>query len=261
MEELSQESIQPLPGIARLAEVMMPRRGPTLSGSACSFRRDRGRTQIEVSARPLAQPLSAAGAVITAGVAYSSLSQGAFYSDQFVVLIAVSLAALGLELIRQLRVQQPGRAVPLTFGLIALSGIGFSSAIAGSLHAAMPTFGVILVVVVGLTVGSADRGVSEQVLNGLAGCALLVAATAWGGVAFHHGPWGLEIQGMWRGASAITYTNAAAALIAMMMVVFVARLCVAPSRAMRLVCYGLAVGLLVTMSRAGIAGSPRWSGE
>lgn len=253
MAELSQWGILPPVSVfARSAKATTLGYHPDRSDALVSLQRHRCGTRADGSTR-LSSRLSAAGAVMTAGAAYGSLSQGAFYDDQFVVLLALSLAALLLELGRRIRAHPQTLIVPFAFGLVALIGIGFPSVLTGSLHAAMPTFGVIIVVVVGLTLGSGDRAVSEQVLNGLTGCALLSAATAWVGVALHHGPWGLEIEGLWRGASAITYTNAAAALIAMVLVLAVARLCATPGRAMRLLCYCLAVGLLVTMSRAGIA--------
>ena len=142
--------------------------------------------------------------------------------------------------------------MPVAVGMVLLVGVVVSALAVGALHEALPVLGLVVVVVAGLVVGSAGRGPGEGVLAGLVGCSVLVAVTAWVGVGFHHVPWGMVVEGLWRGASAITYANAAAGFLAMMAVVSFGRLACSPSRSMRLVCWGLTVGLLVTMSRAGI---------
>lgn len=197
--------------------------------------------------------VTAGGGILIGAVAYALFSRGAFYGPQFKVFFVLCVVGLGLESARRLRFGEARLAVPLGFGAVMLAGSLVAAVGAGSLGDGLPTFGVVVVVTAALVVGSAERGLSRGLVDGLLLCALLVAGSAWVGVAFHFGPWGLVVEGLWRGASVITYTNAAAAFVGMMLVVAAGRLVCVPSRSGRLVVWGLAVGLTVTMSRAAAA--------
>jgi len=81
---------------------------------------------------------------------------------------------------------------------------------------------------------------------------LSVAATGWAGVAWHIEPLALVSSGLWRASSTLTYANASAAfLVTALFVTAAAAERLGPLRA-RLVTAALLVGLLATMSRAGL---------
>ena len=84
------------------------------------------------------------------------------------------------------------------------------------------------------------------------GAGLSVAATGWAGVAWHIEPLALVSSGLWRASSTLTYANASAAfLVTALCVTAAAAERLGPLRA-RLVTAALLVGLLATMSRAGL---------
>ncbi len=81
---------------------------------------------------------------------------------------------------------------------------------------------------------------------------LSVAATGWAGVAWHIEPLALVSSGRWRASSTLTYANASAAfLVTALFVTAAAAERLGAGRA-RLVTVALLVGLLATMSRAGL---------
>ncbi len=195
----------------------------------------------------------AAGLMIAA-VAYASFARGASHGAQFSIVLAMCVAGLCLELGQRAPLGLVDFRHPLVIAVLLSIATLISAAAADSIGTALPVFGLILVVTAALIVaGGQPPEVTNALIQGLTGCAVLVAATAWIGVAFHHRPWALPIEDLWRGASTITYSNAAASFLGMMLVVAFARLAYSPSRSGAITCWALAVGLTTTMSRAGIA--------
>src|SRR2546429_293603 len=80
----------------------------------------------------------------------------------------------------------------------------------------------------------------------------VAAATGWLGVAFHHTPWALVDQGLWRAASPLTYANATGALLAAGLLLALARQSIRPSPALAVASCVLTTGLAATMSRGGL---------
>lgn len=94
-------------------------------------------------------------------------------------------------------------------------------------------------------------GAAVRLVDGVILCGLIASATAWVGVAFHRDPWGLVVQGIWRGSSTLTYANATAALAGIAFLLAVARLGSSTHRLAFLPAFGLGIGLVCTGSRAG----------
>jgi hypothetical protein len=85
------------------------------------------------------------------------------------------------------------------------------------------------------------------------GLGVLVALTAWIGVAWRFPRWGMVVQGLWRGSATLTYSNATAAMLAALAVFAVGYRLRRPDSAFGAVpaCV-LLVGLGATVSRAGV---------
>ena len=81
---------------------------------------------------------------------------------------------------------------------------------------------------------------------------LSVAATGWVGVAWHVEPLALVSSGLWRASSTLTYANASASFLVTALFVTAASAGRLGPRRARLVTAALLVGLLATMSRAGL---------
>jgi len=145
--------------------------------------------------------------------------------------------------------------LPFALALPLAAWSVIAGAAAGNIGGAAPVlgllFGVAAAAFVGLTAG--DR--RELLLDGLLLTGAGVAALGWVGVAWRIDPLAMIETGLWRAASTLTYENAAAALLAPLAVVALARASVRPERASdRLVATMLVVGVGATMSRAGLLG-------
>ncbi|MBO0868784.1 MAG: hypothetical protein J2P15_09490, partial [Micromonosporaceae bacterium] len=103
--------------------------------------------------------------------------------------------------------------------------------------------------------GSVDGGPGPRELFADAVVALgpLVAVPGWIGVAWHRPPWASVVEGLWRAGSTLTYANAAAALLAALCLLALARVIDRPGSLVRAgMAYLSLVGLAATMSRAGL---------
>lgn len=125
--------------------------------------------------------------------------------------------------------------------------------VGGGVRPAGLVVGVVGVLVAARALTTAGR---DLLVVGLLVVGLLVAATGWLGVALHRAPWGLPGQGGWRAASTLTYPNAAAAVLAPLALVALARLAAErhpPARAgLAAVTAALLAGLGATGSRGGL---------
>ncbi len=92
----------------------------------------------------------------------------------------------------------------------------------------------------------------DELVRGLMVLGVVVAATGWIGVVWHREPWGLSNDGVWRGASSMTYANATAAVLVPLLLLSVGRLISHPrDRWSAVATAGILVGALATLSRAG----------
>jgi hypothetical protein len=186
---------------------------------------------------------------------YGVLSRGAFHAGDAATVLVLVAAAAGARLgVRRPGVRRPaGR--PVRAVVLALLGFAaWSVALAaarGDAGTALPAAAVS----VGLAAAAwsatgldpAGRGVLRAVVPA---CGVLVAATGWLGVVLHAAPWALLSSGLWRASSTLTYANAAAALLVATVLLVAATH--PPGRRTRVVVFALLLGLVATLSRAGL---------
>ncbi|MHA6792030.1 O-antigen ligase family protein [Pseudonocardia bannensis] len=186
---------------------------------------------------------------------YGALAQGAFYTEQFGnVLLLVAVAAGVRALSRPRRTERFVVVCAGSWTLFAAWALT-SASMHGDVRAGLPmaALGCCLAAAVWAASGLPERArhVLEVVILGTA---VVVAASAWVGVALHLEPLALPSDGLWRAASTLTYANAAASFLVTGVLVAVAVL--PPHRRMLslAVVSILLLALLATMSRAGVLG-------
>lgn len=192
--------------------------------------------------------LPPAGWLVVVALVYGTLAQGAFHRGPFrLVLLLLAAAAVAHGLSRRSWGPAPALGA-IGAGAVALSIL----ATAADLRAALPTLALLAGFLVAVGVGAGLRdGAAARLLDGVIVSGLIASATAWVGVALHLEPWGLVVQGIWRGSSTLTYANATAALAGVAFLLAAARLVPSADRLAVLAAYGSAVGLLCSGSRAG----------
>ncbi|WP_238011520.1 O-antigen ligase family protein [Dactylosporangium sp. AC04546] len=195
-------------------------------------------------------PLIAVLAAATAGL----VAQGGFYLPGRVLVTALALTAFALAL----REQTTVTAVPLTAVAGAAAAIAawaiVRAATAGGATTAAGICATLAVVVAAVAVTGRTRADERWSLtNALVALGVLVALTAWAGVAWRIERWSVLVETkLWRGASTLTYPNAAAAVLAALALLALAALLAEPGSTWRAVAaYLLLVGLGATLSRAG----------
>ncbi|WP_433076045.1 O-antigen ligase family protein [Dactylosporangium sp. CA-052675] len=186
---------------------------------------------------------------ITAGV----VAQGGFYLPGRILVTVLALVALVVALVvtrpragdlRDLRA--PGIAAAAIAGWALLR-----AAAQGGLAGAGGIALALLTLLAGVV--AARRARPADLALGLTGLGALVAATAWAGVALRIGRWSVLVEStLYRGASTLTYPNAAAAVLAAAALLALARVLAEPaSRARVLALFLILAGLGATLSRAG----------
>ncbi|MCB1017302.1 MAG: hypothetical protein KDB10_19610 [Acidimicrobiales bacterium] len=208
-----------------------------------------------MSARRATSGAGAPASLLVAALAYGAATQGAFHARQYLVLLALCGTSLGLEARARRARPAPGsgEAVPWQVAAVLASGALVVGLAHGSLVEVLPALSLVGVIVTGLAVAGGSAAAAGALRAGLVVVGTAVAGTGWLGVVLHRAPWGKVIAGLWRGAGPITYVNATAALLSMALLVALAWSVEAPGRPRRLAAWALTVGLLLTLSRAGIA--------
>jgi hypothetical protein len=191
--------------------------------------------------------------ILGVSVLAATWMQGGFYREQFVwMLVGVIVAA-----ITAVRRSLPSKSVCVFIACMAVTAVWSMSVgqWSGDRAAAQPFVALSLcLAAAAYAVDAFSTRARETYLYVIIGSGLLASVSSWIGVAFHREPWALLSQGLWRGASTITYANAAAAFIAIAMAVAMLFFLRRATTAMLTVLYVLALGWLTTMSRAsGIA--------
>lgn len=188
-------------------------------------------------------------AALTAGIA----TRGAYDRSGQLVLVAVVGVAGVIALRRHPFHHGDARLLPLAPALALASWALVSAALAGDVGDARPVVGLVGGVVVVLLV--ARRTTREQrvtVPTALIAVAALAALTGWAGVAFHIDPWALVDQGLWRAATTLTYSNAAAGLLVPIALLGLARLVDRPTSPVDAAAVTmLLIGAGATLSRGG----------
>ncbi|MFB9181112.1 O-antigen ligase family protein [Dactylosporangium sucinum] len=211
-------------------------------------------------------PLIAVLAAATAGL----VAQGGFYLPGRALVTALALAAAALAVRehlaagKQAQVQeQPRRRTPWNRPTVLLAAAAgavaawalIRAATAGGWPTAAGVCVTLAVVVAAVAVTGRTRADERRSLaDALVGLGVLVAVTAWAGVAWRIERWSVLVETkLWRGASTLTYPNAAAAVLAALALLALASLLADPGSTWRAVAaYLLLVGLGATLSRAGV---------
>lgn len=189
----------------------------------------------------------AGAAVFGVALAAAVLSRGAFFAEDFhrtLVLAAVSLALTWLGGGPR---RAPGTVLALVGGSVLISAV-----LAGSpLAHARPTLGLGIVLAAGVAVGVASHPRRAAVVaDAVVVATVIVALSAWYGIAARHGSWAAADAGVWRGASTLTYANAAGVAAAMGLSLAVARRVARGSLAPVVAANFLWVGVACSLSRA-----------
>jgi hypothetical protein len=188
-----------------------------------------------------------------AAISYATLAQGAYYPRGLLpVLVMVGLAVVARAVVRRRRVDAPVAVAAGCFLAFALWNLTLGW-FQNDLGAALPAVTVACCVAAAAVAVTGLPDPSRRVLQlAVVALGVGVAGSAWIGVALHAPPLALPSSELWRGASTLTYANAAAAFLVVAAVVALAVL--APRRWTNAVLAVLLVGLMTTMSRAGALG-------
>lgn len=192
------------------------------------------------------------GLLLVAALAAAAVNQGAYYrAAQWPVGILL-LTALVAALRACPWSARDTRFWPV-WACLALGGwVVIRAALAHDVSAAVPTLALLAGTLAIVTVARRTTDV-DALATAVIAIGAVVALTGWVGVAWRISPWALQDQGLWRAATAITYANAAAALLAMLALVALGRLVSRPHPplAAATVCL-LLVGVGATLGRGGI---------
>lgn len=202
---------------------------------------------------PDARVRADAVAVTALGVAivYGGLRQGAYYAgDATLTLLCVGVAVVAAFAARAPRVNPAATATAAALLAFAAWTV-VSAAWHGSPGAATAPVAVLCGIAASVRVAATASEESVRALRAVVlATGMVVAATGWAGVALHVDPWALVSSGLWRASSTLTYANATAAFLVVTLLLAVAGL--APRPLARLIVAVTLLGLLATMSRAGL---------
>ena len=191
-------------------------------------------------------------AFVLAAIAAAGLQQGAFFERGQAAVAALIAAALVTALpIRRAfdsELKAPLIAAALLAGWMLVRAVPLGSLRAASGGAALLA-GLAAIVILCRRL---DRDARRLTMGGLLGFGVLLSITAWIGVAWHLTPLGLMSEGLWRGASTITYANALAGVLVPLALTALALLSATKrSVPLALVVTLLLLGVATTLSRAG----------
>jgi O-antigen ligase len=192
--------------------------------------------------------------LVLVALVYAVLSHGAFYADELRVttVLFVAAAVTSAVAVRPQRHELDAAFwAPLALGgWYVIAGVAAHDA--GGAVAAVSLLVSLASAVFVVRRASADE--RRVVLAGVVAVGVLVAATGWAGVALRQYPHALEDGGLWRAASTITYSNATAGLLAMVALLALGGFVRDRRGPSTIAAYMIVVGLLATLSRAGIIG-------
>src|SRR4029453_18406090 len=162
--------------------------------------------------------------VLTAAAA-GLLGQGAYHPpvQRQVGLLVAAAAALALAARPPTRadVRLPPVLPALALAAWALLDATINGALAAGVRPALLAAGLAATL---LGCRPLDHEHREALLAGVTGIGLLVALAGWLGVAARVGAWAWQGQGLWRASSTLSYPNAAAAVLAPVALLVLARL-------------------------------------
>ncbi|QJY46820.1 O-antigen ligase family protein [Pseudonocardia broussonetiae] len=182
---------------------------------------------------------------------FGVLSRGGFPTgDAVTVLLLVAVAAVARARVRR---EVPR---PVAVCVAALLGLAVWSVGLALLHGdvvdGVPAAALLCGLAAAAWTASALDATGRRVLHAVVlACGVVVAGTGWAGVALHVEPLALVSSGLWRASSTLTYANAAAAFLVAALLLAVTVL-PARRRTTLLTVSVLLLGLVATMSRAGL---------
>ena len=189
--------------------------------------------------------------LLVAALAAAAIQQGGFFARGQIpvaaLLVAALLSAFPLE-----RAWDPALRLPFAIGGLAVAWALARALPSGSLRSAAGE-GLLLaaLALVVVLAGRLDAPARRVALAGMLGTGVILAATAWAGMAWRITPWALTSEGLWRGASTITYANATGCVLAALALTALALLGGARrSLLLSLLLALLLLGLATTLSRA-----------
>lgn len=182
------------------------------------------------------------------------MAQGGYYAEgKRITVISLAVVITICAAQGQLRGGDLLSQRTIPFGVLAVWSL-ISAALSGDIAAAFPTatllLGVIFVLAMGVRIAADHR---TLLASGLVALGAIVAMTGWIGVAWRLYPWAIEDNGIWRAATSLTYSNAAAGLMVPLFLLAVALLSEVPHSRLRAVgAYIVLVGIVATLSRGGL---------
>ena len=196
--------------------------------------------------------LAGFGLLLLAALAAALANQGAYYGGSQWLLVLLLGAAFAGALRAHPWTVSDARVPPFALGLGLGAWALVRGAAAGDMAAGVPTLALVAAAIA--VVATARRaGDRETLAAAVIAIGALLAATGWVGVAWRVSPWALEDQRLWRAATSLTYANAAAGLLAALLLFGLGRLVGRrPSALDRAALCVVLVGLGATLSRGGI---------
>lgn len=197
----------------------------------------------------LAPPL----VLVLTAVAFTALAQGGVFERTHLITGALLAVAVAVAATRgELTLKHSRSPVILAAGAIACWA-AVRAAIAGDLGLGWGTATLLIgVAAVYAVTGAVAPLARDHLASGLLATGVLLAVSGWVGVVLRSEPLALVSAGVWRAATTVTYTNAAAAILVCLALVATGRLVARPTRTGSMATMLLMVGAAATLSRAGV---------
>ena len=191
-------------------------------------------------------------AFVLASIVAAGLQQGAFFVRGQIAVAALIAAALVTALPNRRALDSELRAPLIAAALLASWTLARAVPL-GSLRAASGEAALLAgLAAILILCRRLDLDARRLTMGGLLGFGVLLAITSWIGVAWHLTPLALTSEGLWRGASTITYANALAGVLVPLALAALALLSAKErSVPLALVVTLLLLGVATTLSRAG----------
>lgn len=188
--------------------------------------------------------------VLTFGaLLYGTVRQGGFYPHQFTIFGALMVAATSVLVAKRFSTVSPRLLSIVPFA----AAVAISAVRSGGWSSAASAWSVGMVAAFGAwnLAALADDEERDLLLIGVQLVALAVAATSIWGVLARRTPWARQIADVWRGESMLTYANATASLLVVVLFPTMALAVCRRSRFLAGVCVVLVVGIASTQNRSG----------
>jgi hypothetical protein len=196
-------------------------------------------------------PLSAF--LLLASLAAGVVAQGGYYGPgQWVLGVLLALAVMAA--VRERRITPADlRSGPVVAAATLALWVVLAAALGGAPSAATGWLLMVAGFVAALSLArTSSATVRNLLVGGLLGLGVLTAMVGWVGVVWRLEPWALASEGLWRSATTLTYSNAAAGLLVPLALVALARAAEATTAGPGLVAWSLLSGIAATASRGGV---------